>query len=977
MTTLVLDVAPPRYSATDFASESQRRAIEAPSGPCLVVAGPGSGKTFCLIERIRFLVDQLGVDPARICAFTFTNKAAGEIRHRLDHSLGGRASHVRAGTIHAFCAELLRHSGSIVGVRAGFGIVDEAYGEEILHRVAGFRKTHRYALGRFSVSRLRGDALSHRDVPLLAAYERYLAERNLLDFDLLLIKAAELLECTDGAAATVMWDAVLVDEFQDVNQVQYRIIRALSRLHQNVFAVGDYEQSIYSWTGADPRIFACFMTDFGVVAPISLLENRRCPRELFDLARRLVSHNAPIFDGLRAPEAHRSAEFPVEAVIAATDDNEVSWIIEDLVRDRANNRFDYGDAALLYRKHDIGERAEAALLNAGIPCRLARGRAFAEDPVIAYVLAALQVIARPNDRVYRDRFFESVLPGPLCDRMRVLAQSKGHDLARGLRTFAALPKGNHDARIVRRAIALWRNLRAIGMSGSSLDAVVHELLSQRVGVGPSKLEERHDELSDPIDHDEVARAAARLRVAQATGRPALVPATNGIGIPLKAILAAADLEVHLVGGPVALDGEPITAADFPTLGLALGAFKAAQLLASSSFPSGLLDFTAIDIETTGDDPTSAEIVQLGAVRVRDGQLVEEFHRLVRPRVPISSGATQQHRLKDVDVVNAAYFEHVWPEFRRFCGADVIIAHNGYDFDFPILKRMVKALGDRFEFCIYDTLPLARDLCRTGCKLEQLSNLFSIDPGLPHQALDDARTLARVMLKLDERKAMKARKTALGEVLGHLGVALALSDRASLCPEARLMCEITRVFALGRYSGALEHYEREAANDESVPAVDEVIEWLGGAKVMARIRADKSAEDRYPSAIVRLRRLIEQIPPGPLEVQLAVFLQRAVLSKWEGHEPEAGRVSLLTLHSTKGLEFSRVYILGVEDAELPGQTLDREITAEEVAEARRLLYVGMTRAKDRLVMSCATARNGHATGGHKFLTEMGLTPRMIS
>src|SRR3954471_7831907 len=116
-------------------SESQRQAIEAEPGPVLVLAGPGAGKTYCLAERIRYLVEVKGADPARICAFTFTNKAAGEIASRLVTHLGERASHVKGGTIHAFCAELLRAHGDKVGLKAGFGIADEDYQRAALRRI--------------------------------------------------------------------------------------------------------------------------------------------------------------------------------------------------------------------------------------------------------------------------------------------------------------------------------------------------------------------------------------------------------------------------------------------------------------------------------------------------------------------------------------------------------------------------------------------------------------------------------------------------------------------------------------------------------------------------------------------------------------------------------------------------------------------------------------------------------------------------
>ena len=143
--------------------------------------------------------------------------------------------------------------------------------------------------------------------------------------------------------------------------------------------------------------------------------------------------------------------------------------------------------------------------------------------------------------------------------------------------------------------------------------------------------------------------------------------------------------------------------------------------------------------------------------------------------------------------------------------------------------------------------------------------------------------------------------------------------------------------------------------------------------MQKIRAEKSADDRYPQAMLRLRRLIAELPQGPLSAQLSTFLERVVLSKWQGVESEQARVNLLTLHSTKGLEFSRVYIVGAEDEQLPGGSPAKGPTVHEIEEGRRLLYVGMTRTIDRLVLTTVETRGGKSISGHRFLDEMHLTP----
>src|SRR4051794_17297928 len=159
-------------------SPSQRAAIEAPAEPMLVLAGPGAGKTFCLIERIRYLLEELELDPARICAFTFTNKAAGEIAERLERTLGERAAQVRTGTIHAFCAELLREFGSRIGIQPGFGIADEKVQRIVLRRIGQNPRWHPSLLKRFTGYRFRKEPFQRReDADAFARYEEYLAQR--------------------------------------------------------------------------------------------------------------------------------------------------------------------------------------------------------------------------------------------------------------------------------------------------------------------------------------------------------------------------------------------------------------------------------------------------------------------------------------------------------------------------------------------------------------------------------------------------------------------------------------------------------------------------------------------------------------------------------------------------------------------------------------------------------------------------------
>ena len=253
--------------------------------------------------------------------------------------------------------------------------------------------------------------------------------------------------------------------------------------------------------------------------------------------------------------------------------------------------------------------------------------------------------------------------------------------------------------------------------------------------------------------------------------------------------------------------------DVPYLGIALGVFKAAQLIRGSSFTNHFRDFTAIDIETTDRDLNRAELVEIAATRVRDGRIVDEFHSLVRPRVQISAGARNVHGYSEQDLETAPWFEDIWPAFRDFCGRDVLVAHNGYGFDFPILRRMAKDLGDT-PLSTYDTLVLARELHSGGARLEDLCNVYGIAKGRLHHALDDTKALALVFLCLGDTKVARARKTALDNLLDFVGMALALSDQSSLCDEAKRLAGLVKIYPLGRYSSCLEFYGQCEKSEDS-------------------------------------------------------------------------------------------------------------------------------------------------------------------
>ncbi len=962
----------------------QRKAIEAALGPVLVVAGPGAGKTACLIGRIGHLVSRLGMAAPRICAVTFTNKAAEEIAARLEEQLGARAEEVHRGTIHALCVEVLREHAAAAGLKPGFGIADDEYQRTVLRQMGQGRRSGQL-LRLFGRRRVQGYRLQAGDEQLFLDYQAVLRRRNMLDFDDLVVRTRALFEERADVAGAVAarWDYLLVDEFQDVNAAQYDILQRLAAPHGNIFAVGDDEQSIYSWAGADPRILKRFATDHGIAAPIVLDRNHRSSQQIFEVARRLLRENSSLFD--KSLQADRLSRFEVRAVGFPDDDAEAAWIMADIAADRSESGLGWGDYAVLYRRHDVGERLESRLVRSGTPCRLAKGRPLSDDRVIGYVIAALQLVVAPHDPTAAERFAGRVLPPHLMQRLEPEVRGQDADFLLALRDLASSLRGDPDAKKLWRFLYLVENLGGQKQKHATLRGLVEELLSQRVGPFRNPLEDRHEDLADPAEVPAAAELAERLAAARRLRSRVVLEEMNGLEIGLRGMLFAGGFKFARYAHEIEqaeLDDLRIGPGDAGPEGLAYTLFKALQSVHAGDVDAALRDYVSFDLETTDKDVTTCDIVEIGAVRVTEGRPSAEFHTLVRPARPVSPGARRVHGHSDESLAAAPPFAEVWPKFRDFVGGATLVAHNGQRFDVPVLRRMAAAAGgDAERFQVFDTLPLARSLKGDSSRLGDLAARFGVTAGRAHHALDDARTLVGVYAALERLRVVRARKAALTHALAYLGLSFVLDGARRDTDEVKLLSAIGQTHALGRFSDCLEYYEAERLRTGARgPALDEVIERLGGRRRMEQLREEVDASRRYPEAVARLETLIDQDPDEPLERAIARFLERVALSTAQGAETEPHRVNLLTLHSTKGLEFSRVYIVGVEDEQMPGWVGPDDHPDEMVQEARRLLYVGMTRAKDRLVLTRVERRHGKPSGGGRFLEEMGLEaeqPRTVT
>jgi DNA polymerase III epsilon subunit family exonuclease len=742
-----------------------------------------------------------------------------------------------------------------------------------------------------------------------------------------------------------------------------------------LFAVGDEEQSIFSWAGADPRVLKRFQEET-LAQPIVLDKNHRCSRPIFETARRLLRVNPSLFD--KALSAERRSDYQVTALAFEDESDEAAWLLEDLRADRERTGLSWGEYAVLYRVHRMGDRLESRLVKSGVPCRLARGRALGEDEVIGWVAASLELMRRPGDPAVVEKLATRVLGEETMELVRG-ATAGAEDFIASLREFAGGRPAEPLTKLIWRFVFHVENLAALARAHAALEPLVMDVLSQRVGRFTNRLEESHEQLSDPAQAPEALRLANKLRAARDSGARLVVEPMDGLEVGIKGLLHAAGLKVvaYRDEAPAPrLDDVPLGPSDAGPLGLAVTAFKALQLLHAARLGDLFARYVAFDVETSSFDQSLCEVVEIAAARVVGGRVTARFHELVRPERGIRAEAAGVHGITDDEVRDAAPFAEVWRRFRDFVGADTLVAHNGQRFDVPVLRRLAEPLGGAEWLTCFDTLPLARALVDGRARLGVLAERFGIEAGRSHRADADVETLARVFGELEKLRQVRARKSVLVSALDYLGLALALDPLGGASEEQGVLLELSRASTLGRYSDALDFYEAERERRAAAPHLESVIERLGGRNLMDRLRAERRPEERYPAAVARLRLLMEGLDDRPLEEAMEAFLERVALSSSAGPETDPHRVSLLTLHSTKGLEFDRVYIIGVEDEQLPGLRPDDEDPDAKLQEARRLLYVGMTRARERLVLTRATQRFGRPTGGARFLDEMGVEARSV-
>ncbi len=547
----------------DGLNEQQRAAVSHGDGPLLVLAGAGSGKTRVLTSRVAYLIAAHGARPDEVVAITFTNKAAGEMKDRIAGLVGGIARTMWVSTFHSMCARILRSEGPRLGYRSSFSIHDEDDRRRLLKRCLVDLDIDPKRVPPEAVARQISDAknqlldaaaygekvagfFAQTTAAVYERYERELAAMNAMDFDDLLMKTVGLLERFPERRHHYQqaFRYILIDEYQDTNHAQYRLASILAEKHSNLMVVGDDDQSIYSWRGADIRNILEFERDYPEAKVIRLEQNYRSTQPILDVANAVVTHNRKR-KGKRlwTPRGEGALVQVVEVNDERAEAQYVASEVQKLLEGETDGRaYSPREVAVLYRTNAQSRVLEEQFGRYAIGYQVIGGPKFYERAEIRDVLAYLTVLVNPDDT---QRLLRVVnvprrgLGATTLQRLQVHATSLGESVWAVMNAAADVPGLTSGAvKALDGFVALVRGLHA-GVAGRPVAEVVRSVLDE-TGYEELLREQRTLEAEGRLENlEEFVGVAAEY------DRRATEPALDGF---LQEISLYADVDAYAEAG---------------------------------------------------------------------------------------------------------------------------------------------------------------------------------------------------------------------------------------------------------------------------------------------------------------------------------------------------------------------------------------------------------------------------------------------
>jgi ATP-dependent DNA helicase Rep len=395
-------------------NDKQQAAVKAISGPVLVLAGAGSGKTSVITQKIQYLLSDCYYEPENIAAVTFTNKAAREMKERLAAMLGpDKAEKVRTSTFHTLGMTILKADINKLGRSRRFSIFDEQDAMKLLgdltERQLKGDKQQLYRL-KMQIADWKNAGITAQqavatarhqqaqfDALIYAAYDDHISLCNALDFDDLIALPVQLLKEHEDIRSK--WQStiryLLVDEYQDTNEAQYQLIKLIAGVNAKFTVVGDDDQSIYAWRGAKPENLNQLQTDFPQLEVVKLEQNYRCSQRVLRVANHLIAHNPHLFEKSLWSQ-HQDGD-RIRIMTLDDEEQEAEWVVADIMSCKIANRRKYEDFAILYRGNHQAKLFEKALIQQRIPYQMSGGQSFFARSEVRDLMAYFRLLSNPDD----------------------------------------------------------------------------------------------------------------------------------------------------------------------------------------------------------------------------------------------------------------------------------------------------------------------------------------------------------------------------------------------------------------------------------------------------------------------------------------------------------------------------------------------------------------------------------------------------
>jgi len=470
----------------------QYRAVSNLEGPLLIIAGAGSGKTRTIIFRIAHMLE-MGIPQSSILALTFTNKAAREMSDRIRQLTGKRLSNLTLATFHAFGVQVLRHHIGRLGYKHNFSIYDQTDKISLLKEVARHLKISPETIDFFSTAQIFSSIKTGRTgwsnetvllKPVFEEYQDHLHVYNAVDFDDLIMLPIKILENFPEVLEQFRkkFRYIMVDEFQDTSIAQYRLMKLLSDESRNICVVGDDDQSIYSWRGANYMNIVNFEKDYPNRVEIKLEQNYRSTRHILNAANELISHNQNrklkrLWTGIEGGKA-------LELYYPADETREAEFISEMIKVLVMREKFRYHDFGILVRTNSLTASIENALLSDNIPYQVSGGQSFFQRKEIKDVIAYLRVLSNPDDDVNLLRIINTPRRGigkTTLQKIRSIAEKKKYSLYSTISAFrwaSDAPIGAKARESLEEFVNLIEYYRELILKGKDMSASTRSLVDR-------------------------------------------------------------------------------------------------------------------------------------------------------------------------------------------------------------------------------------------------------------------------------------------------------------------------------------------------------------------------------------------------------------------------------------------------------------------------------------------------------------------